>query len=107
MHAGQLKVIYYSLLVGYVIWCCISLYLFGIYGTPKLMFLVVANVGNIAIGATSFHILWVNTRFLPPELRPRWYHRAGLAACGTFYLGLAVLVWNVKQWPVIKEWLGM
>lgn len=107
MHHGQVKVIYYSLLVGYVIWCTISLYLFGIYGTPKLMFLVVANVGNIALGVTSFHILWVNTHLLPPELRPRWYHRLGLAACGTFYLGLAAMVWQVKQWPIVKElWSG-
>ena len=107
MHHGQVKVIYYSLLVGYVIWCSISLYLFGVYGTPKLMFLVVANVGNIAIGVTSFHILYVNTHFLPAELRPRWYHRVGLFACGTFYLGLAAMVWQVKQWPIVKEWLGM
>jgi hypothetical protein len=107
MHHGQVKVIYYSLLVGYVIWCCFSLYLFGRYGTPKLMFLVVANVGNIAIGLTSFHILYVNTHFLPPELRPRWYHRLGLAGCGLFYLGLAAMVWQVKQWPIVKEWLGM
>lgn len=108
MQHGQVKVIYYSLLVGYVIWVTISLYLFGVYfsGTPKLMFLVVANVGNIAIGVTSFQILWVNTHFLPPELRPRWYHRLGLACCGMFYLGLAAMVWQVKQWPIIKAWLG-
>jgi len=109
MHQGQVKVIYYSLLAGYATWCCISLYLFGIHfrGTPKLMFLVVANVGNIAIGMTSFQLLWVNTHFLPPALRPRWYHRLGLAGCGTFYLGLAAMVWNVDQWPFIKEQWGI
>jgi hypothetical protein len=103
MHHGQVKVIYYSLLVGYVLWCCISLYLFGMYGTPKLMFLVVANIGNIAIGLTSFHVLYVNTHFLPAELRPRWFHRVGLSACGVFYLGLAVLVFRTKQWPIIQS----
>jgi hypothetical protein len=107
MRPAQVKIIYYSLLIGYIVWSCFSLYLFGVFGTPKLMFLVVANVGNIALGVTSFLILWVNTRFLPPEIRPRWYHRLGLVACGTFYLGLAAMVWQVKQWPIIKEWLGM
>jgi len=107
MHEGQVKNIYYALLVGFVLWCCISLFLFGLYGTPKLMFLVVANVNNVAIGLTSFHILWVNTRYLPPPLRPRWYHRLGLAGCGLFYLGLAAMVWQVKQWPVIQEWLNV
>lgn len=107
LHHSQVKTIYYSLLAGYAAWCCVSLYLFGMYGTPKLMFLVVANVGNVAIGVTSFHILWVNTHFLPPELRPRWYHRLGIAGCGTFYLSLAAMVWQVKQWPIIKLWLGI
>lgn len=107
MHEGQVKHIYCALLIGYVAWCCISLLLFGLYGTPKLMFLVVANVNNVALGLTSFHILWVNSRFLPPPLRPRWYHRLGLVGCGLFYLGLAAMVWQVKQWPVIKGWLQL
>jgi hypothetical protein len=104
MQPSQVKFVYYSLLFGYIAWSSCSLYLFGLYGTPKLMFLVVANVGNIALGLTSFLILWVNTRFLPPALRPRWYHRLGLVACGCFYLGLAAMVWQVKQWPIIVEW---
>ena len=106
MHHGQVKFIYYSLLAGYVIWCCISLYLFGIYSSPKTMFIVVAVLGNVAMGLTSFHLLWVNTHFLPRELRPRWYHRLGLTGCGAFYLVLAGLVWHVKMWPVVSEWLG-
>jgi hypothetical protein len=105
MRPSQVKYVYYSLLFGYIAWSSCSLYLFGLYGTPKLMFLVVANVGNIALGITSFLILWVNTRFLPPALRPRWYHRLGLICCGCFYLGLAAMVWQVKQWPIIVEWL--
>jgi hypothetical protein len=90
-----------------VIWCCISLYLFGLYSSPKMMFIVVAVLGNIAMGVTSFHILWVNTHFLPAEVRPRWYHRLGLAGCGLFYLVLAAMVWHVKMWPVVSEWVGV
>ncbi|HLJ11834.1 MAG TPA: Nramp family divalent metal transporter, partial [Planctomycetaceae bacterium] len=107
MHRGEVRVIYYSLLVGYVLWCCVSLLIFGVYFSPKAAFLVVANVGNIALGVSSFLILWINTRFLPVQLRPRWYYRVGLFACGTFYLGLAVLVFRVDQWPVLKEQLSL
>lgn len=106
MQRHQVKHIYYTILASYVTWCLISLYLFGIYGTPKLMFLVVASLGNVAIGVTSFHLLWVNVRLLPRPLRPRWYHRVGLACCGIFYLGLAVVVFIEKQLPFIRELLG-
>jgi hypothetical protein len=47
--------------------------------------------------------LWINTTFLPRELRPRWYHRVGLAACGAFYLGMALLVFLTRQWPLVLE----
>ena len=88
-----------------MLWCCVSLYLFGMYGTPKLMFLVVANVNNVAIGLTSFHLLWVNTHFLPAELQPKWYQKIPLAGCGFFYLGLAAMVFRVDQWPIIRTYL--
>jgi hypothetical protein len=103
MHHGQVRVIYYSLLVGYIVWCCISLLWFGMYSSPKQMFIVVAVVGNIAIGVTSFHILYVNTRYLPVPLRPRWFQRLGLAGCGAFYLVLAAMVFEVKMWPMLVE----
>ena len=68
------------------------------------MTLVIANLNNLAIGATSFHLLWINCTLLPAEIRPRWYHRAGVIACGVFYLGMAGLVFMTKQWPVLVEW---
>ena len=104
---GQVKYIYYSILAAYVVWCVISMYLFTQFGTPKLMTMVIANLGNVAIGFTSFLTLRVNCRLLPPALRPRWYHRLGLLACGVFYLGLACLVFVEKQWPVLRGWLGL
>jgi hypothetical protein len=105
MQQHQVKRIYYTILASYVAWCLISLYLFGMYGTPKLMFLVVASLGNIAIGVTSFHLLWVNLHLLPEPLRPRWYHRLGVASCGIFYLGLAVVVFLEKQLPFLRQLL--
>ena len=106
MHRGQVKKIYYSLLVGYVLWCCVTLFYFGKYQDPKTMFLVVANCNNLAIGATSFHLLWINTRFLPVPLRPKWYQQLAVAGCGIFYLGLAVIVFFVQQLPALKNWMA-
>jgi hypothetical protein len=69
------------------------------------MVIVIANLNNLAIGFTSFLLLWVNRTLLPKALRPRWYHQLGVAACGLFYLGLALLVFVTKQWPVLRELL--
>ncbi|MFO0953783.1 MAG: Nramp family divalent metal transporter [Isosphaeraceae bacterium] len=102
MAKGEVKYIYYTILCVYVVWCVTSLYLFTNFGTPKLMTMVIANIGNVSIGFTALQILHVNTRFLPAELRPRWYNRAGLVACAVFYLGMAGLVFVEKQWPVIR-----
>jgi hypothetical protein len=107
MPEDRVKVIYYSFLGAYVLWTFVAATIFSRYGTPKMMTLIIANLNNLAIGVTSFHLLWVNTHLLPREVRPRWGSRLGLAACGVFYLGLAVLVFATKQWPVIRETLGL
>ena len=61
----------------------------------------IANFNNLAIGVTSFQLLWINYRLLPYEVRPKWYHSAGLMSCGVFYLGLAGLVFAFKIWPLM------
>lgn len=103
LDGNAVKRVYYTILAIFVGWTIVMTYLFSTYGTPKLMTLVIANLNNLAIGVTAFHILWVNCRLLPPQLRPRWYHRAGLVACGLFYLGLAGLVFVTKQVPMLQE----
>lgn len=102
LSGNQVRKIYYAILGSYVLWSAVCAWIFSRYGTPKLMTLVIANLNNLAIGATSFHVLWINRTLLPPPLRPRWYSQLGLAACGIFYLGLAALVFFTKQWPLIR-----
>jgi hypothetical protein len=58
------------------------------------------------MGLTSFLILHINRRLLPEPLRPRWWQQIGIASCGVFYLGLAVLVFLTKQWPALRAWFG-
>ncbi len=107
MSGNAVKQIYYAILSFYVLWTFVCAYLFSTYGTPKLMTLVIANLNNLAIGITSFHLLWINCRFLPPAVRPRWYHRGGLIASGLFYLGMALLVFATKQLPLLRELFGI
>lgn len=101
----QVRYIYYGLLGTYVLWTLVAAYLFSHYGTPKLMTLIIANLNNLAIGLTAFHLWWINRRLLPAPLRPRWYHQIGLIGCGVFYLGLAGLVFATRQWPVLRAFL--
>jgi hypothetical protein len=103
-HEDQVKYIYYTILGFYVAWTFVAAYLFSRYGTPKLMTLIIANLNNLAIGITAFHLLWINRRLLPQAVRPRWYHQVGLVGCGTFYLGMALLVFVSNQLPVLRQW---
>jgi hypothetical protein len=100
---GQVRWIYYTILGTYAAWSFFCAYLFSTYGTPKLMTLVIANLNNLALGVTSLQLLWVNHTLLPRELRPRWYHTTGVAACAVFNLGLALVVFFEKQWPVLVK----
>lgn len=104
MKEDQVKRLYYTLLICYVVWSLIAYVTFVWFqGTPRLMVLIIANMNNIAIGFSSFHLLWVNHRLLPKPLRPKWYHSLGVIGCGTFYLGLAALVFVHKQLPMIRD----
>ena len=99
MQPHQVKYIYYSILGSYVLWSFVCAFLFS--NAPKLMTDFIANFNNLAIGVTSFQLLWINHCLLPREVRPKWYHSAGVASCGAFYLGLAALVFAFKIWPMI------
>ena len=68
---------------------------------PKLMVTIIANLNNVALAFTAFHILWINCRLLPEPLRPRWYQRVGMVCCGVFYSSLALLVFWAKVLPMV------
>ncbi len=100
MQAHQVKYIYYAILASYVLWSFFCTFLFS--GAPQLMTDFIANMNNLALGATSLQLLWINHRLLPRELRPRWYHSLGVLGCGVFYLGLAAVVFVYK---ILPKWM--
>lgn len=98
----QVSTVYYVILALYVLWSFVAATIFLYFGdAPTLMVTVIANLNNVALGATAFHVLWINRRFLPPQLRPRWYSQVGIACCGVFYLGLSALVFVQKILPLM------
>jgi hypothetical protein len=99
---NQVNLIYYSILAGYLLWSFFLAWWFTVYGSPKTMTVVIANLNNVAIGITSLQLLWINHTLLPRELRPRWYNSAALVASFVCYVGLSCLVFRV-QWPQIRE----
>ena len=102
MGSHQVKYIFYTIVSVYVLWSFIAATIFLRFGNaPTLMVTFVANINNVAIGFTAFHVLWINRNFLPKPLRPRWYSQIGIAGCGIFYLGLAGLVFFAKILPLI------
>lgn len=101
MKPNQVKYIYYGILFVYVTWSFIFAWCFS--NAPKLMTDFIANFNNLALGVTSFQVLWINLRLLPAPIRPRWYQVAGVIACGLFYLGLTTLVFVFKLWPLLVQ----
>ena len=85
--AHRIRPLYFGVLVAYVAVAIVLLL------TVRPLWLIVAygNLGNLALGISAWHVLYVNTTLLPPELRPGWGMRAGLFAGGCYFLGLAVL----------------
>src|SRR5262249_40122731 len=73
MEGNKVKYVYYTILVIYGIWGVITLALFDPLMTAKIG----AVLGNVALGFTALHTLYVNRTFLPKPLRPNWFMQLG------------------------------
>lgn len=88
--AGRVSLVYYFLLGLFAIWGFIALALLD----PLQITTLGAVLGNVALGFSAFHTLYVNRTLLPPEIRPGWASQLGLVACGVFFLTVTALaVW--------------
>ena len=93
MKPHQANRVYYTILAAYVFWSFTWLTIFLlIRKPPALMTDIIANLNNLALGATAILLWRVNTRLLPQQIQPRWYNKLGLWCCAAFYLGLFALV---------------
>jgi hypothetical protein len=80
--------VYYGVLVVVSLWGIVALRL----NQPIVLLALSANMAGIAFIITALHLLYVNTRLLPVELRPPWWRRLALVALALFY-GVFVTLW--------------
>ena len=78
---GDVRAVYYSVLGAIVLWGIVSLRL----AQPIVLLQLGANVAGVVLIIASLHLLYVNTRLLPPALRPPRWRRAALVATALFY----------------------
>jgi hypothetical protein len=85
---GDVRVIYYSVLTVVSLWGIVALRL----SQPIVLLALGANMAGIVFIISSLHLLYVNTRLLPLELRPPMWRRCALVALALFY-GLFLMLW--------------
>ena len=85
---GDVRLIYYAVLGAVVIWGLIALRL----TQPIILLQVSANMAGVVMVISAIHILYVNTKFLPPALRPPMWRRVALVIMAIFY-GFLVYLW--------------
>ncbi len=84
---NQVRLIYYSLLLTYAAWGTITLAVLA----PLQIAIVGAVLGNVALGFSAFHTLYVNRTLLPRELRPNLVMQIGLIGCGVFFFAITAM----------------
>ena len=91
---GDVRVVYYTILGIILLWGIIALRL----TQPVFLLALGANTAAIVFVIASIHLLYLNTRLLPVELRPPMWRRVALVAAAVFY-GFFVTLW---LWSLIN-----
>ena len=78
---GDVRAVYYSVLAVIVVWGIIALQ----FAPPIVLLQFAANVASVVFVLASLHLLYINTRLLPPGLRPPLWRRVALVAMSLFY----------------------
>jgi len=84
---GDVRAVYYTILAVIVIWGVIALQL----AQPIVLLQISANVAGAVFILAALHLLYINTRLLPPALRPPMWRRVALIAMSIFYSFFLVL----------------
>jgi hypothetical protein len=85
---GDVRVVYYSVLVLGVSWGAIALKL----AQPFVLLQLTANMAGIVFVISSLHVLYINCTLLPPEVRPPLWRRVAMVGFAAFY-GVFVTLW--------------
>ena len=85
---GDVRIVYYGVLIVAVVWGLIALRM----AQPIFLLQIAANVGGLTLAISAIHLLYINTKYLPVELRPSMPRRVGLVLLSIFY-GAFVVMW--------------
>jgi hypothetical protein len=85
---GDVRIVYYGVLLCGVLWGIVALRL----AQPFFLLQLGANIAGVVLVIASLHILYVNSRLLPPALRPPLWRRVALLGNAAFY-GAFVVLW--------------
>jgi hypothetical protein len=78
---GDIRAVYYGVMAVVVLWAFVALRL----AQPIVLLLIAANVAGFVFVVASLHLLYINTRLLPPHVRPPMWRRAALVGMALFY----------------------
>ena len=78
---GDVRAVYYTVLTIAAGWGIVALRL----AQPIILLQIAANVAGVVFVIASWHLLYINTRFLPVEIRPSRPRQALLVAMSAFY----------------------
>jgi len=78
---GDVRAVYYTVLTIICLWGIFALRL----AQPIILLKLAANVASVVFVIASLHLLHINTRLLPSELRPPLWRKAGLCCMALFY----------------------
>jgi hypothetical protein len=84
---GDVRTVYYGVLASIVLWGIFALRL----AQPFFLLQIGANVAGFIFIVASLHLLYINTRLLPEQIRPPLWRRAALIAMAIFYSVFLVL----------------
>ena len=85
--------VYYSVLAVLVVWGIVALRL----AQPIVLLKIGANIAGAVFVIASLHLLYINTRLLPPHVRPPAWRRAALVFMALFY-GTFVMLSALSVW---------
>lgn len=88
--------LYAVLLMALTVWAVFSVRM----GTVLELFQILGVIACPIMAIASLQILRVNTRFLPPEIRPALWRQAGLVLCSLMYGGLTIAL-LIKQFNLL------
>jgi hypothetical protein len=78
---GDVRKVYYTVLFVVVIWGIIALKV----AAPVVLLQIGANIAGAVFIISALHLLYLNTRLLPRELRPPMWRRIALVGMVLFY----------------------